>query len=115
MKLGVKVETVRGKERVVGQALLVTRQKGRNRHRGQKLQLLTLWGLPASSMHHFFTGVRGMVTFSNKGWTTTVKSSLVSYRPLLISSSVAFCRRRWRWVGMFGETVELVSSLTIYS
>jgi hypothetical protein len=42
MSLGIKVETVRGKERLVGHALLVTRQKGRGKYRCQKTQLLTL-------------------------------------------------------------------------
>lgn len=50
MKLDIKVETVRGKERAVGYAFLVTGQKGRSRYRCQKAQVLTLWGLPSSSM-----------------------------------------------------------------
>lgn len=70
----------------------------------------TLWGLPSPSMHHFLTGVLGTATFSRNGWRTTVKSSLVSYRPLSISCSVPSCQRRQEiGVGTAGETQQNLS------
>lgn len=73
-------------------------------------------GAPSPSTHHFLTGVLGTATFSRKGWRTTVKSSLVSYRPLSISCSVPSCQRRQETgVGTAGETqMKPVSCLTIH-
>lgn len=44
-----------------------------------------LRGSPLSTTRAFLTDVFGMSTFSKNGCTTTVKSSLVSYRPLSTS------------------------------
>lgn len=92
MSLATEVETVRSEERAVRQPLLVTGQR-----RGAMLetwdhtsvaqkQLGPICGSHFSAMLAFLTEVFGMSTFSKNGCTTTVKSSLVSYRPLSTSS-----------------------------
>ena len=86
-----EVETVRSEERAVGQPRLVTGQKRRGGARYRDVGYRndttnwTLRGSPLPMIVAFVTEVFGMSTFSKNGCTTTVKSSLVSYRPFSTS------------------------------